>query len=38
MLERLQNGTKASVKSDLEAEEQAVVRLLRHHLNQAAAS
>jgi len=38
MLERLQNGTKASVKSDLEAEEQAVVRLLRHHPNQAAAS
>jgi DNA topoisomerase-1 len=38
MLEHLQNGTKAAVKDDLKAEEQAVVRLLRHHLNQAAAS
>jgi DNA topoisomerase-1 len=43
MLERLQNGTKVTAKAkgaadDLDAQEQAVVRLLRHQLNQAANS
>ena len=33
LLEHLQNGTKRSAKQDLDAEEAAVVRLLRHHLS-----
>ncbi|HEY9015022.1 MAG TPA: hypothetical protein VIM84_08160, partial [Gemmatimonadales bacterium] len=39
LAEQLQNGTKASTSSrDLAANEQAVVRLLRHHLNGKSAS
>jgi DNA topoisomerase-1 len=33
MLEGLQNGTKESVKSDLNSEEASVVRLLQHHVS-----
>ncbi|HET6779442.1 MAG TPA: DNA topoisomerase IB [Gemmatimonadales bacterium] len=33
MLEALENGTKETVKSDLQAEEAAVVRLLQHQLS-----
>lgn len=38
LAEQLQNGTKASAARDLAANEQAVVRLLRHHLNGKSAS
>ena len=33
MLEALQNGTKDSIKSDLNSEEASVVRLLQHHVS-----
>jgi DNA topoisomerase I len=38
MLEHLQNGTKQGAAGGLSSDEAAVVRLLRHHLNQEAAA